>query len=914
MALMKGARIGVYEILDAIGAGGMGEVYRARDTRLGRDVALKILPELFANDPDRLARFQREAQLLAALNHPHIAAIYGFEEEGSTRGLALELVDGPTLADRIAQGPLPLDEALPIALQIVDALEAAHAQGIIHRDLKPANIKLRPDGTVKVLDFGLAKALDPRASDVSGASPSISPTLTAATELGMILGTAAYMSPEQARGKPVDKRADIWAVGCVLYEMITGQRAFPGDEITDVLAFVITKEPDWTALPATTPPALRRLLHRCLHKDRKQRLADIADARLEIEEARTMAPAVEVTAATPRVARWQIVLPWLVAAVIAVAFIVTAAPWRAVAPNAIVRLTMDIGADASLLVDQGAAFALSPDGQILAFVAQSPSAPDAQLYVRRLEQLQALALAGTAGARNPFFSPDGEWIGFFADAKLKKISRAGGAAVTLCDAPRGRGGTWMPDGTIVFTPQGAGRVPLQQVSAAGGQPTKLPEPLEGELVQRFPQVLPGGKAVLYTVNTAIAGGQTSRIVVQPLPSGERLVVRDGGFYARYLPSGHVAYIRDGTLFVVAFDADRLAVTGEPIPIVEGVMANASTGGAQFAVSDTGTLMYVPGGTVSSNEAPISWLDRSGNVTPLRTMVADWSNPAFSPDGRKLAFDITGTGNSDVWIYEWDRDANRRLTTHSGEDLKPVWTPDGSRIVYGRRDPQAPLNMYWQRADGTGEPERLVESPLAQEPSSFHPSGRFLAFTQGTQGSQTDAMILPLEGDERTGWKAGTPIPFANTAARELEPMFSPDGRWIAYFSDESGRQQVYVRPFPGPGGKWLVSTGPGQDPAWSKTGQELFYWTGALAGAEGQVFVVPFRVHGAEFVPERPQLVPNTFIALRGRQRDFNVHPDGKRFVVAAFQKPAAMGKQDKVVAVFNFSDEIRRLGASRVP
>ena len=531
--LNPGARLGAYEIVRALGAGGMGEVYRARDARLNRDVAIKVLPPAVAADPDRLARFRREAQTLAALNHPNIAQIHGLEEIDGLPALVMELVDGDDLAARILRGPVPLDEALPIARQIADALDAAHAQGIVHRDLKPANVMVRADGTVKVLDFGLAKALDPLSSSAAAAALALSPTITspaALTGAGVILGTAAYMSPEQARGKAVDKRSDLWAFGAVLFEMLTGTRAFRGDDVTDTIASVIAKEPDWSALPADTPAAIHRLLRRCLEKERQRRLSDAADARLEIDEGLAPSPA----GASPDPSRAPArrgAAPWLAGALGlglgAVIVLLAWAPWRRSAPARLVRLTADLGVDASLAGGLGDIVALSPDGSVAAFVAHQ-GAGRPRLYLRPLHQLQAAPLAGTDEASSPFFSPDGRWLAFFANDRLKKIAVAGGAVATLCDAPNGRGGSWAEDGDIVFarySPDAESAGMLMRVSSAGGTPVPVTALAGGEVSQRWPQVLPGGRAVLFTASRDAGDYRESELVIQPLPGGARKVVQ-----------------------------------------------------------------------------------------------------------------------------------------------------------------------------------------------------------------------------------------------------------------------------------------------------------------------------------------------------------------------------------------------------
>ncbi len=902
-----GRLIGPYRVMSVLGAGGMGEVYRAHDTKLGRDVAIKVLPSFFANDPDRLARLTREARLLAALNHPHIATIHGLEEADGVRALVMELVEGPTLAERLAQGSglkaqgLPLNEALPIARQIAEALESAHEKGVIHRDLKPANIKFSHDGTVKVLDFGLATAFS---SDGTGSGLSHLPTITVtALQAGAIVGTPAYMSPEQARGQAIDKRTDIWAFGCVLYEMLTGRAAFPGETIPDTIAAILDREPDWGALPAGTAAGIGHLLRRCLDKDPKHRLRDIGDARIEIEALAT--PSVDARAATaPSVhtARWRRALPWAVAfgaaALVAAAVF---APWarrQTVAPPAPLRLTADLGADASLtLRGFGPAAILSPDGALLAFVAQKGGGGSPQLYVRRLTQLQATALPGTDDAESPFFSPDGQWIAFFAGGKLKKISVTGGAALTLCDAASGRGGAWSEDGTIVFSPDSGFGVSLLRVSSAGGKAESVTSLADGEASQRWPQVLPGGKTVLFTSGTNPAAYDDANLVVQPLPAGARKVVQRGGYHGRYLPSGHLVYVHNGSLFAVPFDLGRLEVMGQPLLALDGVLSNPVAGGAQFAVSDSGTLVYQPG-QISS--IPPHWMDRNGKTTPMRATLAVWFNPQFAPDGRRLALNIV-EGQNDVWVYDWGRDTLTRLTFDPADDRKPVWTPDGRRIVFASSRDKSTTNLYWRRTDGTGDEQRLTESRNAQLPGSWHPNGKLLAFEEQTPQTNFDVMILSLEGDEASGWKPGKPSVFLNGPFAEREPVFSPDGRWLAYWSNETGRNEVYVRPFPGPGGKWQISTGGGTYPTWSRTKHELFYGT-----ANGQIMVAPFTVEGGSFRAEKPRLWSDGHFGMRGPNRMFDLHPDGERF--ALLPAPQTQGsRQDQVTFIFNFFDELRR-------
>jgi Tol biopolymer transport system component len=909
MALASGTRLGSYEVVAQIGAGGMGEVYRAHDTKLGRDVAIKVLPANFVNDPERLSRFQREARMLAALNHANIATIYGLEQSGSVTCLVMELVPGETLAERVKAGRLPVEEALKIAVQIAEALEAAHEKSIIHRDLKPANVKVTPEGKVKVLDFGLAKAF---AGDSTTEDLSNSPTLSmAATMQGVIMGTAAYMSPEQAKGKPVTKATDIWAFGCVLYELLSGHAAFEGDDITEILAAVVRAEPDWIRLPESTPQSIRLLLRRCLRKDKRQRLQDATGVRIEIEDTLT-APA---TAAAPTFAPgtrgWRERVAWLVVssalALIAIAFAIGFA-LRAPKPSQPMRLSAEIGVDASLDTTLGSSAILSPDGTRLALVA-SGADQKRRIYIRSLDQLQATALSGTEGAFNPFFSPDGKWIGFFADGKLKKISVQGGAAITLCDAPNGRGGSWGEDGTIVFVPEF--RVALSKVSSAGGTPQPLTtlDKQAGEITQRWPQVLPGGKAVLFTSSRIAgtgAGFEDAEIVMYSMDSGQRKTVQRGGFHARYLPSGHLVYMHEGTLFAVPFDLKRQEVTGQPAPVLEGVVTAPDNGGAQFSFSETGSLVYVAGRSGGQNVS-IYWMDREGKFTPLRGTPGDYSNPAFSPDGKRLALQINDGKRTDIWVYEWERDALTRLTFGGEANSFPVWTPDGQRITYSSVDKGGTYNLWWIRADGAGDAQRLTESKSAQYARSWRFDGKVLAFNQANP--TYDIMTLSVEGNEKSGWKPVEPKPFLSSPFIEQSPAFSPDGRWIAYHSTESGIFEVYVRPFPGPGGKWQISTGGGFIPKWSGNGKELFYRT----VADSKIMVVTYTASGGSFHADKPQLwSPGQFTDRGLGTYNFDLHPDGKRFAVLKAPGTGQTAAVDKVSFIFNFFDEISRRTATQ--
>ena len=883
MALTNGTKLGPYRIVAPLGVGGMGEVYQAHDTKLGRDVAIKVLPEAFAHDPERLSRFQREAKMLAALNHPNIAAIYGLEEDTGRNYLVMELVPGETLRERVArEGALPVEEALGVCRQIAEALEAAHEKAIIHRDLKPANVKVTPEGKVKVLDFGLAKAF---AGEESGSDPSNSPTLSqAATLQGVILGTAAYMSPEQARGKAVDKRTDIWAFGCVLYELLAGKQAFNGEDVTEILAAVVMKEPAFEALPRNTPSSIRVLLRRCLRKDRRQRIPDAAAMRIEIEDA-IAAP--QDAGPTQAAASPRSKLPWAVAGTLAVLLgIALWAAWRGTRPampQPLVRLEVDLGPDVSLSSLIGADAILSPDGTRLVYVSQG------RLFTRRLDQPNATDLAGTEGAYAPFFSPDGQWIAFFAQSKLKKILVDGGAAITLCDATNGRGGSWGEDGNIIAalnTISGLSRIP-----STGGAPTPVTESQSGEATHRWPQILPGGKAVLFTVNTATTGFDGANIEVMSLADHRRKTLQRGGTFGRYLPSGHLIYVNQGTLFAVPFDMDRLEVRGTPAPVLDQVGYNPVSGSAQLDFSQTGTLIYRSGGA-GGGLVTVQWLDAAGKTQPLLAKPDSYDRPSLSPDGNKLAI-----STSDIWVYEWQRDKMTRLTFGPTASGYPIWSPDGRYIVF-----RAPGGTFWTRSDGSGTPQPLTQSKNIQLPWSFTADGKRLAFQEINPETGYDLWTVPLESDV-AGLRAGKPEPYLQTPFDERHDSFSPDGRWLAYASNESGSYQVYVRAFPDKGGKWQISNSGGVDPVWSRNGHDLFF-----RSEDSQIMVTGYTVKGDSFVAEKPRVWSEKRLANLGINAHYDLAPDGKR-IAALMQAGTAEDQkaQSHVIFLENFFDEVRR-------
>jgi len=892
---MKLDSIGHYRIAEKIGQGGMGEVYRATDTKLKRDVALKLLPDAFARDQDRMARFSREAQLLASLNHPNIAAIHGIEEAEGKRALVMELVEGETLAERLQRGPMSLEETIAVAKQIAEALEDAHERGIIHRDLKPANAKITPTGAVKLLDFGLAKALEDDAPVPSSPNLSQSPTFSAAaTNAGVILGTAAYMSPEQARGQKADRRSDIWSFGALVLEMLTGKMAFSGDTVSDVLANVLAREPEWEALPETTPPSVRRLLRRCLQKNVKKRLQAIGDARLLLEEYLEDPHASEALAlpVLPREPVWRRALPWAVAGVSVVALAVSVL-WFSPAPAASdlpIRFDTQLSPE-PLFSDVGSALVVSPDGTRLAYIVGDGNRRS--LHIRTLDQLQGSALSGTEEAYHPFFSPDGKWVGFVTRSELKKVSFSGGAPLTLCPVNISRGASWAPDDTIIFTPNpGAG---LFRVAAAGGEPQPLTELKEGEASHRWPQVLPGGKAVLFSSSASTSNFDDANIELVVLATGERKVLHRGGSNARYVASGHLVYAREGTLFAAPFDLGRLELTGSPAPVLEGIASNPFHGSAQFDVSANGLLVYLGGGQQLYRYSMV-WVDRDGEATPLSEEEKTYGEPHFSPDGSKLAVQVyeAGRTNSDVWVYDLKRGVPTRLTFDESDEAAPFFSPDGQRVVFSA-DSSGATNIYWKRADGSGETERLTESQITQWASSISPDGKHIVFHQSNSGTASDLFVLPLSGDRK-------PETFLQTPFTEAEAAFSRDGRWIAYQSNESGTVEIYVRPFPSGSGKWQISTNGGRYARWSPDGRELYYRN------DDGLAVVSVDPSGESFVADKPrQLFNGPFLSLSiygSTLADYDVAPDGKRFVMMQGEEQL---RNTKVTVVFNWFEVLKR-------
>jgi serine/threonine-protein kinase len=890
-SLPAGQRLGPYEILTPIGAGGMGEVYKARDTRLKREVAVKICSAKFTE------RFEREARVIASLNHPNICQLY----DVGPNYLVMELIEGENL-----RGPLPVETALNYARQIAEALEAAHEKGIVHRDLKPANVKITPAGVVKVLDFGLAKAAEEPAA---AGDPSNSPTLTMSpTRAGVVLGTAAYMSPEQARGATVDKRADIWAFGCVLYEMLTGKQVFHGETTSDILAAVLKEEPDWSRIPARVQPLLRR----CLAKDPKHRLRDIGDAMPLLDSAPELAPSRRL---------W----PWVTATALATALagVSVVGLWRATRPAPLDPLVLSAELSPDTTVDRfrsGCQVALSPDGKRVAVI-ERYSAGKYRLATRRLDQSEFAPLSGTEGAEMPFFSPDGEWIGFFADGKLKKILVQGGSPVTLCDAPGARGASWGDDGNIVASLNG-GFTGLVRVPSGGGAtvPVTQVSKEKGETTHAWPQVLPGGHAVLFSAYSGGVFDAEPDIECLSFQTGERKTIHREGIFGRYLPTshgaGHLVFAHHGTLFAAPFDLRRLAVTGAPQPVLEDVSASGTSGAWNFDFSLSGTFVYVSWKEFWPQSMSIFWLDRAGETQPLHPPPGFYRSLRFSPDGKRLAFGSTPKPFAgDIWVKDLESGAASRLTSMPGITLFPVWTPDGANIVFESRYSGTP-GLYCVRADGSGEAYRLTQEKANLHPYSFSPDGKRLAYIRENTNSQSEIWTAPVESDH-DHLRLGTPeLLLRAPSYSAATPAFSPDGRWLAYATNETGRYEVYVRPFRRPvgnrSGRAQVSIAGGRLPSWgqgaSGTWRELFF-----LGLDGRIMAADYTASDDSFTARKPRVWSEKAVATPLAFYSYAIAADGKRAAVTLYPGESAEPQQrptDSVAVLLNFFDELKR----RVP
>jgi Tol biopolymer transport system component len=888
-SLTPGRRFGPYEVLGPIGAGGMGEVYRARDTRLGREVALKVLPPTIASDRERLGRFEREAHLLASLNHPNIGAIYGVEDAGGAPALVLELIEGPTLADRLSRGPMPPEEAIPVARQIAEALEYAHEKGVVHRDLKPANIKLDPEGRVKILDFGLAKAA---AGDTlwSQSSPEHSPTLTSLGSIaGAIIGTAAYMSPEQARGAQVDRRADIWAFGAVLWEMLTGKRAFEGETISDTLASVLRAPIDWGEIPSGTPPLVVGLLRRCLERDAKKRLRDIGEVRILLD-----APASDVFAsgilagpagasgilipgaggaagaaaggaarAPARAARLVRLAPWVLAALLGGAFILAAARGRrpeAAAP--LVRFEMSPPeALTSIRWPR-----LSPDGRLIAFVGRDGSGKNA-IWIRPVDSFDAYPLNGTESAGRPFWSPDSRYLAYFSGTQLTKGPVAGGPTQIICEAQSGSDGSWGSSGVILF--DGGTNDPIRRCPASGGlvSDQAKPDSKQGEAAYAWPLFLPDGKHYLFTVDKAGGGASGRSIHVGSLDDTASKDLGPTDTRVEF-GSGYLVYAAQGTLLAQKFDDRRLVTQGDPIPLASGVI---SADPGYFSVSSDGALAYMAAGVGTNSD--LVWIDRQGRELGNEGGPGGYRDFALSPDGGRLAYGLMDGRQTDIWIRDLRRGVAMRLTTDPKDDVWPVWSPDGTRIVFASNR-GGTYALMEKSSSGTGAEEKIYENPGANSgPTSWTSDGRWIGFSSYPSGAPPQVFLLRAEGKHEA-------VPFLTESFPEVNPMFSPDGRWIAYVSSETGRSEVYVQPYPATGAKWAVSNGGGSAPCWRGDGKELFY-----QGPDDTVYAVPVTL-GASFDAGEPKSLFHRRLEKTGIVRNrWIASQDGQRFLVAVTQE-----------------------------
>jgi serine/threonine protein kinase/Tol biopolymer transport system component len=905
VTLPPGTRLGPYEIVSAIGAGGMGEVYRARDTNLRRDVAIKTLRPAFEADPDRLVRFRREARVLASLNHSNIALIHGFEESDDTQAFVMELVDGPTLAERIANGPIAIQEALAIARQIAEALSAAHDQGIVHRDLKPANVKVRPDGVVKVLDFGIAKTLEPPAASTAAAAAADTGTGTgsAVTKPGVIFGTPAYMSPEQARGLPLDRRTDIWAFGCVLFEMLTARRAFTGRTRRDGDA-AVNRAPDWSRLPVATPAAVRRLMRRCLEEDPKRRLADAADARLEIDDAASGTP--EPPDPDPRpITRWG---PAALAVVFA-ALIASAVTWAIVTPHpprpaqptwfAIVpppAQSLDVQ-------DNDRNLALSPDGRYLVYRSGGTN-NGGPLMLRSMDRLDAQPLAGVTNARNPFFSSDGRWVGFFDRREIKRISLTGDPATTICKFEGfPRGASWGDDNTIVFATADEA-TGLRRVPASGGESTELttPDPARQERDHLFPAVLPGARGVLFTI-TALGQKLQTEVAVLDLRTGQRRTLIPGASQAEYIAPqtasgemGYLLYAAAGALRAVHFDLDQLKVAGESIAVVEHLQM-AITGAANYAVAGPGTLAYIPG--VQAPARSLVWVGRDGREERINAPLRTYAVPRLSPDGGRVAVEVRDQDN-DLWIWDFARQKLEALTFGPAMDQSPVWTPGGRRVLFASNR-LGVFNLYAQNADGTGSVDRLTGGRSSLYPTTITQDGSRVICNELVSKGVGIAMV-PLTSQAARG-PLDDANPLINTPFEEVAAQLSPDGRYLAFQSNESGRSEVYVRPFPNVnGGRWQVTLEGGSNPMWARSGAELFYLDGAAA-----MTAVAVHTAGDTFSSGSPKTLFDARIYTADGTRAYDVSPDGRFLLIKESRTGDSTLTPAGVLVFFNWLDDLRR-------
>ncbi len=902
MPLSAGTKLGPYEVLSAIGAGGMGEVYKARDTRLNRIVAIKVLPVHLADRAKLRERFDREAKTIASLNHPHICTLHDIGHQDEIDFLVMEYLEGEALATRLLKGSLPLEQVLQYSIEISDALDKAHRKGVTHRDLKPGNIMLTKTGT-KLLDFGLAK-LKQEAAPANVPLSELPTAKDPLTAQGTIVGTLQYMAPEQLEGKEVDARTDIFAFGAVVYEMATGKRAFEGKSQASLMVAILERDPlPMSSLEPMTPPALNRVVKKCLAKEpekRWQAASDVCDELKWIAEGGSQVSSLPNAPARGIRTRWTEALLWGGASAL-LAAIVGLAVWNLKpspsASRTVSRLSITLPPSQRLAGSDQPVVALSSDGSSLAYVAIQGDSQ--QIYLRAMGSLEARPVSGTEGAVAPFFSPDGQWLGFFAGTKLKKISVSGGAALTLGDAVNPRGASWGSQGIIAFAPSISSV--LLQVSDAGGTPQPLTRLGKGENSNRWPEFLPGGKALLFTAGTSVPGIFISaQVAVQSVGTGERRNLIQGGTLPRYAPSGHLVYAQGGSLMAVPFDPQRQTATGAAVPVVEGILQSPVTGAAQYSFSSTGSLVYVPGG-VQAVQSRLVWVNRNGAEQPLATHAHTYQLPRLSPDGRRVAVGIVEQ-ESHVWLYDLSRDSLTRFTFEGNTNFAPVWTPDGKRIAF-ISNKEGPQNVFWQLADGSGGLERLTTSEYTQSPTSWSPNGQLLAFFENNPTTGNDIWVLRMGDASPASGQVREAQPFLRTSFNETAPRFSPDGRWLAYVSEESGRYEIYVRTYPGPGGKWQISTEGGAEPAWNPNGRELFY-------RRGNKMMAADIAPQPSFAAGKPRvLFEGLYLPSQGTSPNYDVSPDGQRFLML---KPteSAEAAPTQINVVLNWFEELKR----RVP
>jgi serine/threonine protein kinase/Tol biopolymer transport system component len=890
MAILPGRRLGPYEVLSAIGAGGMGEVYKARDTRLDRIVAIKVLPTHLADRSELRERFEREAKTIASLNHPHICTLYDTGHQDGIDYLVMEYLEGETLAQRLAKGPLPIGQMLQYAIEISDALDKAHRKGVTHRDLKPGNIMLTKTGT-KLLDFGLAKLKQ----EAAPANVSLSDLPTAKDPLtaqGSIVGTLQYMAPEQLEGKEVDARTDIFAFGVVVYEMATRKRAFEGKTQASVIGAILKDDPPpISSLQPMTPPALDHLVKKSLAKEPEKRwqgASDLCDELKWIAEGGSQVTSVPIATlkGVGSLGRRPLILG--VGALLSIAAAASLTTWnlKPSPPQLVSRFTITLPPGQQLAgLGSGPAAALSPDGTHLVYVVAQGSTQ--QLYLRAIDSLEARPIPGTEGAVNPFFSPDGQWLGFFATGKLKKISVSGGTAVTLGDAASANGANWGSQGIIAFAPATVSA--LQQVPDAGGTPHPLTRFEKSDVSHRWPEFLPGGKAVLFSSGNHGIDFSNAQVVVQTVGASERRNLIQGGTNPRYAPSGHLVYAQGGSLMAVPFDPQRLQLTGTAVPVVEGVLQSTFSGAAQYSISATGSLVYIPGG-VQSSQNNLVWVTRTGAEQRLAAPAHAYLFPRLSPDGRRVAVGIAEQ-ETQTWLYDLSRETLTRFTFVGSANQNGTWTPDGKRIAFNSNK-EGPQNPFWQLADGSGGLERLTTSEYANIPMSWSPDGQLLAFTEVNPTTGIDIWVLRMS-DRKSQ-------PFLRTPFNESAPRFSPDGHWLAYISDESGRFEIYVQPYPGPGGKWQISTEGGTEPVWNPNGRELFYRSG------GKMMAVDIATQPGFTVGKPRMLFDGPYSPTALTTPNYDVSADGQRFLMLkpSEQAPSA---PTQINVVLNWFEELKQ-------